>query len=359
MSQSEVEKIAALPFFFIIGRPRSGTTLLQLFFDAHPNVQIPSECMYIGQLWSHYSKISVWTKTDIENYIRDLKNTWLFTPEKFNIGQIEKELSENISDLNAPLVFKTVTKNFNSIYEKKGIMLLGDKNPFYSQTFGGIFITIPDAKFILLIRDPRDNHISLFNSRFTAPSITYDTLYWKKTIRTIEQYQKYFPDRFYIIRYEDLVTDTEKYLKEMCGFLGIPFEPEMLKYRERKTDDFTKVVFSNEAFFKANHTSILEPVSTSKIGGWKTRLSKSSIKKAERTAGIFLDKYGYERLRKTPGIWSLFSTIPGRLLYFIMEKGVSETGKRLPKKMQLIIVRNIHIPFKILWRLFTKKGQKL
>lgn len=359
MGQAETDKLKSLPFFFIIGRPRSGTTLLQLFFDAHPNVQIPSECMYIGQLGAHYRYTYVWSKIEINNFIYDISHTWLFTPEKFNIKKIAEELNEHADNLTAALAFKIVAKNYKSIYEKKEILLLGDKNPFYSQVFGGIFNAIPDAKFILLVRDPRDNHISLFNSRFTAPSITYDTLYWRKAIRSVEKFQKFFPKRFYILKYEDLVADTEKYLKEMCSFLEIPFTPEMLQYRERKTDDFAKVIFTTEEYFNANHKSILEPVNKSKIGIWKTRLSKSSIRKAERIAGEYLDKFGYERYSKTPGLWTIFSTIPGRLFYFFIEKLLTKVATKLPKRLQLTVVRNIHIPFKIMWRIFTKKGQKI
>lgn len=359
MEISETDKLKSLPFFYIIGRPRSGTTLLQLFFDAHPNVQIPSECMYIGQLGAHYRYTYVWGKIEIDNFIYDLSHTWLFSPDKFNIKKIADELNEHADNLTAALAFKIVAKNYKSIYEKKEILILGDKNPFYSQVFGGVFNAVPDAKFIVLIRDPRDNHISLFNSRFTAPSITYDTLYWKKTIRTTERFQKFFPKRFYFLKYEDLVTDPEKYLKEMCSFLGIPFVPEMLLYKERKTDDFTKIIFTSEEYFNANHKSILEPISTSKIGGWKTKLSKNSVRKAERIAGEYLDKYGYERYKKTPGFWTIFSTIPGRLFYFFIEKFLTRIGTKLPKRIQLMVVRNIHIPYKILWRIFTKKGQKI
>lgn len=359
MSHSNIKKIEDIPFFFIIGRPRSGTTLLQLFFDAHPNVQIPSECMYIGQLGVHYIGITKWTTIDIQNFIRDLKGTWLYSDVKFDIEKLEKELIDNCNKLNLSIVFKFVAKNYKSIYRKDELIILGDKNPMYSQIFKGIFNVIPNSKFILLIRDPRDNHISLFNSRFTAPSITYDTLYWKKCILDVELLKNVFPNRIYTVKYEDMVNGPEKYVREMCLFLGIPFDPEMLKYRERKTEDFAKVVFTTEEYFKANHTSILEPVNTSKIGGWKTRLSKSSIRKAEYIAGDLLEKYGYERYFKSLSLWVFISTIPGRLFYFFIEKGIAKTIKILPKSIQLIIVRNIHIPYKILWKLFTKKGQKL
>ena len=359
MSSIENKGLNSIPFFYIIGRPRSGTTLLQLFFDAHPNVQIPSECMYISQLWPHYRHIYVWDETEINNFIIDLKNTWLFTPDKFDLDKIKEELTRHAKDLRAPLAFKIVAQNYKSIYTKKDIQILGDKNPLYSQTLGKIVPIFPHAKYIFILRDPRDNHISLFNSRFTAPSITYDTLYWKKAIDKIEILKKFIPKRVYILKYEDFVISPEKYLTEMCLFLEIPFSPEMLKYRERKTENFEKVVFISEEYFKANHTSLLEPVNTSKIGIWKTRLPKKSIRKVERVAGKYLDKYGYERFEKSPGIWSIFSTIPGKLFYFFIEKGFTIILKFLPKKLQLKLVQNIHIPYKILWRIFAKKGQKL
>lgn len=358
MNEKEINKIKDIPFFYIIGRPRSGTTLLQLFFDAHPNVQIPSECMYIAHLLGHYRNIKSWTKSDIDSFIRDLTNIWLYSSTKFDINKIEEELTLNIDSLSIDIALKIIAKNYKSIYEKKELMLLGDKNPFYSQVFGVIFTAIPNAKYILLIRDPRDNHVSLFNSRFTAPSITYDTMYWKKAIRSVELFQKYYPNRFYILRYEDLVTETERYVKEMCNFLDIPFVPEMLKYRERKTEDFTKVVFTNEEFFKANHTSILEPVNTTKIGGWRTRLTKCSIRKAERASGAYLDKYGYERLSKTPGFWSGISTIPGKTLYYFME-WLSKNAHKLPKSWQIKIVRNNHKVFALLWKIFVEKNKKI
>jgi hypothetical protein len=358
MVETEFNKVKEIPFFYIIGRPRSGTTLLQLIFDAHPNVQIPSECMYIAHLLGHYRTIKTWTEPVIENFVNDLTHIWLFSPVKFNTEKIKKELLENKSFLTIDSAFKIIAKNYNSVYEKKELLLLGDKNPFYSQVFGVIFSAIPDAKYIFLIRDPRDNHVSLFNSRFTAPSITYDTLYWRKTIRAAELFKKYYPNRIYILKYEDLVTETEKHVTDLCTFLKIPFYPEMLKYRERKTEDFTKVVFTSEDFFKANHTSILEPVNTKKIGGWKTRLTKGSIRKAERIAGKYLDEYGYERLNKTPGLWSVFSTIPGKILYYFME-WLSKNAHKLPKRWQIKIVRDNHKVFALLWKIFTTKNKKI
>lgn len=46
--------IADTPFIFIVGRPRSGTTLLRTLYDAHPNVNIPPECQFVVNLYGKY-----------------------------------------------------------------------------------------------------------------------------------------------------------------------------------------------------------------------------------------------------------------------------------------------------------------
>ncbi|NQU34666.1 MAG: sulfotransferase [Bacteroidetes bacterium] len=52
-----MEQLNKIPFFFVVGRPRSGTTLLRTLFDAHPNVSFPPECQFIINLYPKYGKI--------------------------------------------------------------------------------------------------------------------------------------------------------------------------------------------------------------------------------------------------------------------------------------------------------------
>ncbi len=349
----ETGKIKNLPFFFIIGRPRTGTTLLQLFFDAHPNVQIPSECMHIGQLFIHYSGIKKWDNVIIDRFLQDFCKTWLFTYDKFNLPQIKKDLNDLAESLNFSTACKIIAKNYNTVYEKEEILIFGDKNPFYSQVFGSIFRTIENSKFIHLVRDPRDTHISLFNTRFVSPSITYNTKRWVHSVKTLDLYSKQFPNQIYTLRYEDLVSDPEKYLKEICDFLHIPFSPEMLNYLDKK-ENLTKVAFVNDVYKQRYHLSVCEKVSTDKIGQWKTRLRPGKIKKAERIAGHWLEKFGYKKQYHSPGWWSRFSTLPGLFLYHFIEWERHQMI-HLPKKWQLKIALKSHIPFLFWWKFYGNK----
>jgi len=357
MNIEEIDKTASLPVFFIIGRPRSGTTLLQLFFDAHPNIQMPSECMFILQLYFQYSFIKQWDSNIIDSFINALSKTYLFTYEKFDIPTIKKELLEYESKLNYSAACKIVIKNFNSVYPKKKIVLLGDKNPYYSEVFNAVFQIIDNAKYVFLIRDPRDNHISLFNARFVTPSITYNTIMWKEAIISIETFSNFYPDRFYTIKYEDLVQNPEANLKKICSFLSIPYCPEMLSYHKYK-NEFTNVIFISDEYLKRYHTSILEPVNTEKIGQWKKRLSRKKIKMAERIAGKYLDKYGYERLSPTPGFLTNFYIIPGLLLYRLILL-IKRISIMLPLKYQQRIVNGSQKYLTLSWNFFYGKNKKL
>lgn len=357
MTTSPGKLAGKLPLFFIIGRPRSGTTLLQLFFDAHPNVQMPSECMFIYQLFFTYGPVTSWNEEIIEAFVRDLGKTYLFTEKKFNVENIRKELLASKEVMDYAVACKIVIKNFNSVYPKKEILLLGDKNPYYSEIFPRVFQFIPDARYVLIMRDPRDTHISLFNARFISPSIGYNTIMWRISIKSIERYSKKYPGRFFTIRYEDLVSNPGPCLKNICSFLEIPFSNDMLSYLEYK-NDFTEVVFISDIYLQRYHTSILEPLNTSKIGQWKTRLSKKKIRTAERIAGKYMDLFGYERLSPNPGLLSWFYILPG-FMFFIGINMAKITFIVLPLKLQLKMARGMQYYLTKSWNLIYGEKTKL
>jgi len=359
MSVSEPKNIDSLPFFFIIGRPRSGTTLLQLFFDAHPNVQIPSECLHIWQLHTKYSSVINWDNKRLWIFLVDFTKTVFFTFKKFDIIAIQKDLIKLSENLNYSAICKVIAKHFISTFNKSNILLFGDKNPFYSQCFDDIFPLINNSKFIHLIRDPRDNHISIFNSRFSIPSITHDTLYWKNSILTIDKYKQKYPEKFYTIKYEDLVEYPEKYLKQICEFLGIPYFSEMINYHEKLNKEHISNMFPFEKSINENFQSIAEPINKSKIGQWKSRLSNKSVKKAEYIAGELLELYGYERKYGKIDVFTKLTTIPGRLYYVYIELINKYIKLRLPKLVKLKVTSLALLSHSLIWKIFVKEGKKL
>jgi len=86
MNHSFPDNAINLPFFFIIGRPRSGTTLLRTLFDAHPNVTIPLECPLIKHLSDKYQHIRLWDAPLLNMLYQDV-----LKQQKFDTWFINKD----------------------------------------------------------------------------------------------------------------------------------------------------------------------------------------------------------------------------------------------------------------------------
>ena len=310
----EFDKIKKLKLFFIIGRSRSGTTLLRSMLDMHPNLMIPVECTFIMQLARKYGNIKKWNRQVIDEYIIDLQKTWLFTELKLNISILKQHLLQNEINLNYISVCKTVIFNTPVNSEKTNIIWLGDKNPSYSIHFNRLFkIFGAECKYIHLVRDYRDQFISVKNAGIELPDITVSTKRWVNSYKAVNRHAVHNNRQFLLVKYEDLVKNTETELQKVCAFLEINYEPGMLNFNqdisrlsEKYPDDVLQGI----------HQSLLEPVSTDKTGIWKTRLSKNEAGIADFIAGKTADKAGYERSDRRNPLKYFILSFPGIILFY-------------------------------------------
>ena len=346
--------IENVPLFFIIGRPRSGTTLLRFYFDAHPNVQIPVECNFIFQLHSRYGKTTDWSPQRISSFVRDLRRTRFFGITGFDLQRIEKALLENRVGLTYQTACKIVISTFNSFYPKRELLLVGDKNPLYAFIFDMIFPVFPDARFIHLIRDPRDVYLSSVNAGFGYPLISWSAYLWKHSFQLLEIFKKAESSRFYTVRYEDFLTDPEKYLKEMCIFLTIPFDPAMMDYLKFK-EDFSVSLPHISASPK--HSSVNQQLDPTKIYGWKKKMSLRKQKLAEWYAGEALTMAGYEKQYFKKTIHFYLHLIPVFLLG-VMQKLFFFLYLLLPFRSKSRLFKVNYIFKEIVKRIFFRRSRK-
>ncbi|MCX6267883.1 MAG: sulfotransferase [Bacteroidetes bacterium] len=316
-----------VPFFFILGRPRSGTTLLKTLFDAHPNVKIPPELPIFLPLYQKFKHVKTWDKEHILSFVDhifqpgELKHS---IPDVLRINRVsfteallKMEHNCTIQDLLIKL-----NEHSYSVFSKREILLVGDKNPVYSVYMNRLINIFPKAWFICIIRDYRDNFISLKNLKdviLETPVLTLQMARWVYVTKLFLSCQTRFPDRFYIIRYEDLVTNPQESFAELCAFLSIPYTPEVFDYYQKK-EDLLKI-FPNPLIGRI-HTSLLEPVNTGRIDLWKSQLTDLEVKTADQIAGKTADIMGYSRktTKFSMTVWfkSLPMTVYGRILYRLM-----------------------------------------
>jgi hypothetical protein len=312
-----LNELDEIPVFFILSRPRTGSTLLRTLFDAHPNVQIPPECQFIINLYPKYGECTHWTTELIEAFVSDLSKQFLFNTWKLSSGQLREillSLSGNISYGN---MCKAVYWHYQSLFDKKKILRIGDKNPGYALYIHLLAQIFPEAKFIHLTRDYRDNHLSLARVEFELPFISLTTYKWKYFYKTITDCQKTMPERFATIRYEDLVNNPHEEMKALCDFLELPFDESVFSFYLKK--EAFKKLYPEDQVNKI-HASLMNPLTNSKSGLWKTQLTNRQKAIADYTVGLVGQQAGYQRsytkhnftirLLAQPGIMA------GRLIYF-------------------------------------------
>lgn len=291
-----------IPFFFVIGRPRSGTTLLRTLLDAHPNIVIPFESPLILKLANKYSKIRIWNRELLNNLFDDLR-----VLKKFNTWLIDEELlKNNLLKINHELDYQTIIKfiysHFNPIFVKEEIKIFGDKNPHYASSINKIFSLFPDAKYLHITRDYRDNILSNLKFEFGTSRKSLLAYRWKESIIKMNKLKEKYPNQFFTLRYEDLVEDPAQIMKSVCDILGVEYQPDILRFHEKKDEVLaTFPLHSLERMLKFQ-SNLFRPINKSAVGKWKTDLEDRDVMIADMVVGDIAEKSGYERRFNSFGI---------------------------------------------------------
>ncbi len=306
-------KINSPAIFFIIGRSRSGTTLLRSMLDMHPNISIPNECTFILQLSKRYKDVKNWSPEVIERFIKDLKKTWLFENLKPDIENFRTKHFSLNPELTYQEICKQVLLSTPLALSKPDLLYVGDKNPSYSlnlkylhQIFG-----IP-CKYIYINRDYRDQFVSLKNAGIEIPNIVVSAKRWVTAFQSFIRISESNSQNHIIIRYEDLVSEPEKKLAEICSFLNIPYHSQMLEFYHTET---LRKSFSDDSLYGI-HKSIKNPVTRDKIGSWKNHLSIRQLRILDKISGKYEEQSGYKSCTKINLFAFMIFSFSGYLLYY-------------------------------------------
>lgn len=348
-----MENHPQLPVFFIIGRPRTGTTLLQSLFDAHPDICIPWECQFVLNLYPEYGKITEWTKELLAKFQGDLLKQWQFSswnidPVKLKAGLMSCEGENTYRD-----ICQIVYLNHISLYPKGEISLIGDKNHGYTIYTDRLRQLYPEAKFIYMLRDYRDNYHSVNRVDFEVPIVSLVVYKWKYFYKKALQAASKNPESFYFIRYEDLVSDPQTHFGKISEFLNIPYVPEVFDFYKMKSK--AGETYPTDVLEK-HHQSLFNPINTSRLGLWKKSMNKIQVKIADQVAGEYAEKAGYKRENNGYSLWIALLAFPGvfyaRCLYLLT--GIVD---RFPYRLrEKILSRWPLVLAKLLSRIFRKAG---
>jgi sulfotransferase family protein len=287
---------ADTPAPFIVGMTRSGTTLLRLMLDAHPELAIPPETHFLPEVIAAFKEGHTAPEQVVE--VMSANRRW---PD-FEIAP--EEMLERLRSL-APLAGPgEAIRAFYGIYaEREGKPRWGDKTPGYATKMRRIWRALPEARFIHMIRDGRDVAVSL-ERRESGLSTKEVANRWSHRIRKTRALAKILP-HYIELRYEDLVTGPEAVLREVTAFVELEFDPAMLDYHQRSEERLRELErplraeegkrgLSAESRLRA-HARTAEPPRPDRVGAWREELSPENVQVFERRAGKLLAELGYDR----------------------------------------------------------------
>jgi LPS sulfotransferase NodH len=287
---------------FIVSSPRSGSTLLRLILDAHPNIAIPSPAwIYEYILPFLYSYGDLTDEANFREMVQDM----------IEMPTIKEWMVDFTVD---EVVEKCPNRSFKEAYdylhvkdaEAKGKIRWGEKSPRNGYWIEEIKADFPDAQFIHIIRDGRDMAIDISQSQSMRPcSVLMGAHFWKHYVSGItKDIAKLDAADRYTIKYESMCADPETELKKLCDYLGEDFDPAMLRHSETpSTKKWASI---------GNHVATGAPISTKYCEMYKTRLKGIDAQVLESVIGDLLQQYGYP-VSGDP------KTLPPRLEAQIME----------------------------------------
>lgn len=247
---------------FLIGFPRSGTTLLDQILDAHPAVQVMEERPAVNRMLSA-----------------------LFEP----VGNLAERLPslspEEIEELK-----RIYYAEAGKYVELKAGQILVDKLPLNLSAVPIITRIFPGARFILAIRHPCDTTLSCLMQNFAVNDAmacfytledtvdTYVTVMsqWQKFINTI-------PVNYYRIRYEDLVADLETSCRGLLSYLGLNWDPSVLNYVEHAK---SRLAINTPSYYQ-----VTQPIYSHARYRWRRYAKEFALQLPKLQP--FIDYFGY------------------------------------------------------------------
>jgi Sulfotransferase family len=277
------------PYVFIVGCPRSGTTLLQRLLDAHREVAVIPETLWIARIYEHRSGL-----TDEGVVTPKLIDRLLAKPRFVRLGIERADLERLIGTGGRPYA-SFVSDIFELYGRARGKRFVGDKSPGYVRSIPTLHGLWPEARFVHLIRDGRDVALSAVSwekadrvlgdfRTWLGDPWTTAALWWERSVRLGREAASALPaDRYLELRYEAVVADPESASRRITEFLALQYDPEMLRFHVGRTT--------------------LDPALTSKrqwlppTGGlreWRSEMAPDALERFESVAGKLLAELGYE-----------------------------------------------------------------
>ncbi len=252
------------------GCGRSGTTLVRVILDSHPNICCGPE-------------------------------SGVFLPEPLDLGRLQAKFRPVVERLRGAYDASQSRAQFIDLFADMCVATAGksrwaEKTPRNVLHLDYLFERFPEARFVHLLRDGRDVVCSLrthprhrVKNGQLVPLNTWKPMEvcaqrWRDSLLAAEPY--WSDARFHTVRYEQLVSNPRQAIGELLAFLGEPWDDAVLAHSEAES------TFRDATTFPQNPEA-LKPIETSALGRWQRDMTDEDRSIFKAIAGGLLVEYGY------------------------------------------------------------------
>lgn len=271
---------------FVVGAPRSGTTLVQRMLDAHPRLAIFDEVTYFEGILKVAGVVpDLAAPGAIDRFFEALPRLEQY-PYWNNIDDLlaaSRQALEGSAEPSYALVYRT----FMEAYARRtGKARFGDKSPANVRHLDATLAIFPKARIIHVVRDPRGAVASRRNTEWSSDEVLSTAIKWRLDVEAAGRFQASAPaGTITEVRYEDIVRHTERELRRLCAFLDEPFAPEMMEFHRSSDVSFQGSPWKDGVF---------RPVSEASLERWRKELTEPQLGIIQLVIGKALREHGYE-----------------------------------------------------------------
>jgi Sulfotransferase family len=315
------------PFVFIVGCPRSGTTLLGRMVDAHPDIAVIHEGRFAPDWFERRRGLTA------DGFVTaELVDGLLGYPPFANVSVSREELERLLGDGDRLSYADFVARIFDLHGRAHGKRLVGDKTPHYVRSLPTLHALWPAARVVHLIRDGRDVAQSVLGwrkvtdrggsvarfSAFREDRVAAIACWWEWLVRLgREDGAALGPATYHEIHYEALVAEPGAECKRLCDFLGVAYEDQMLGFHQgRERND--PGLDAKKAWRRV----------TPGLRDWRSEMPPADVERFQAVAGGLLAELGYELGGGAPS--GELRRHAGRVRHSFASELRDRRGRRLP-----------------------------
>ncbi len=286
---------------FVVGAPRTGTTLVREILNRHPRIHLFDEVHYFERVWDDRAKLGDLSdptarRAAVERVLRIARD---FGSDQAVLEVLPPEELESRMIRGGGGHAALLRALLEAGAQLRHADIWGDSSPHDVLYLSTLFEWYPDARVVALVRDPRaflgsykNYHrrgVSSYRERYNPVT---NSVLWRSSMTAVLDAER-MPWGCCVlrVRYEDLVRDPGAWVKRMCEHVGVDYDPRMLDVER-----------SNSSFVAETDTGRERGIVTTSTERWKTELTPTEIWLAERITGPWMDRFGYERLSASRAI---------------------------------------------------------